>query len=211
MFSQLMWKEFHNLKGVLLLGFFLLLAPYGFAVLNSFDEESVLVAAMLSLVASQMTVLVLGACAIGVERQNRSMDFLLGLPVAKVKVLLSKATLCLLVCATIWSVFAFATEVLIHSELRETYRSVGFSSAAVGFVLFAVAWLGSIALRGLAVPITLSLVVAVGVVLAVNYYASQQDWAIEVYDKNFRSILLTLYLGIGAIAFVAGCVMFMRR
>ncbi len=211
MFDQLIWKELQNLKGVLVLGLFFLIAPYGLVITNSFAEDSLPIAAFISMVASQLTIVVLGATVIGVERQNRSMEFLLGLPVSKSKVLLSKALICLVVAALIWGTFTLVVELFVSADIRPDLRRIGLGAFLVGFVLFGIAWLCSILLKGLAIPITVSLAVTTAIVAAVGNYASRQEWPIDEYGKNFYAIVFTIYAVVGAISIIVGWVLFVRR
>ncbi len=211
MLEQLMWKDFQNQKGILLLGVFFLIAPYVIWFFGDGTMQVLATCALLSLFASQLTVVVLGATIIGLERQNLGLDFLLGLPVSRSKVLVSKALISLFFAGVIWGVFLVVSEVFTDAESLLFLRPFGAVLAAVGFLLFSTAWLMSILYRGTALAIGVAMTVATTVIVSALYYAAGQAWPLEDYGTNLQLILIPLCIVLGVIEFAYGWIVFVRR
>jgi hypothetical protein len=143
MLDQLMWKDFRNQSGILVLGLFFLAGPYGLYWFYDRDPNTLAVSVMLSLIASQITVIVMGATIIGLERQNHGLDFLLGQPIPKSKILLSKSLVCLIVAVVIWGTSLLVTAVFVDAEPQIVLNGIMQGTAITGSTLFAVAWLFS--------------------------------------------------------------------
>lgn len=211
MLDQLMWKDFQNQKGILLLGLFFLLGPYCIWFFGDGTTQVLATCALLSLFASQLTVVVLGATIVGLERQNLGLDFLLGLPIPRSKILFSKALISLMFAGIIWGVFLIVAEGFTDAESLNFLRPFGATLAAVGFLLFSVAWLTSIRFKGTAISIGIAMSMATIVLLLVFNYAAGQDWELEDYGANLQLLLIPLCLILGAVSFAAGWIIFVRR
>ncbi|MFK7767838.1 MAG: ABC transporter permease subunit [Mariniblastus sp.] len=215
MLSQLLWKDIQSQKGMLLLGAFFLLAPYLlylFVGANSQSPEYQLAnSATLSLVFSQLTIVVMGASIVGAERQNHGMDFLLALPAPRSQILLSKTIVSLLVAAVIWGVFFVVSEFVVVDKLRDNFQFVGLTCGVIGATLFAVAWLGSILWKSTAVSIAVSLTVTAVVALVQLKFWHFSEWNVYEHGKQFIVVLCSVYAAIAIGAFAAGWLVFTRR
>ena len=210
MLDQLMWKDFRNQAGVLLLGLFFLAGPYGMYVFNP-EPNALASSVILSQIASLMTFTVLGATIIGQERQNRGMDFLLGMPISKSRILMSKSLICLLVAAIIWGSALLITEVFVDTEPQQVVRLLLSRTAAIGVSLFGMTWLFSVLFRGFAIPIGAALVVdAILLLLALKYFSSEAADP-EAYYQNVSAFFYPACFATGLLSFMAGWGTFMRK
>lgn len=222
MIKQLMWKDFRNQTPVLILGVVLLIGPYlAFLMMSggsdgSQDSFGISFAwyISLSLILSQITVAVIGGSIVGGEKQDRGLEFLLTLPPARSRIILSKILYCLLVAATIWGLFLFANEIVVRvtaPELVGQTRQIGWATAVVGTALFGVALLMSVLVNGVVIPVTISLTISLALVIGLSRYAAYQEWSPEESNQYFRLILYSLYVSIGLTSTLLACVIFTRR
>jgi ABC-type transport system involved in multi-copper enzyme maturation permease subunit len=211
MLDQLMWKDFRNQSGILVLGLFFLAGPYGLYWFYDRDPNTLAVSVMLSLIASQITVIVMGATIIGLERQNHGLDFLLGQPIPKSKILLSKSLVCLIVAVVIWGTSLLVTAVFVDAEPQIVLNGIMQGTAITGSTLFAVAWLFSIFCRGFAIPVGAGLTVTALLFFVTVKFVGGQDLDSELYMRNLARFFYPACLITACCSFVAGWSAFLRR
>jgi ABC-type transport system involved in multi-copper enzyme maturation permease subunit len=216
----LIWKECRLNAWVLVLGAVLGLGPYvvggawalfqggprSMAVLRPMLES----ACAISLEASLLTLLLLGANSIARERVDRSAEFLAYLPVSRARILVSKAAVPLAMASVVWTA-ALAAHVLAYAIDGGTIGSVippglGWAVLAISILLFGAVWLGSSIVD---TPLT-----AVGFCLGICMLL----WSAFVASNHFlgwpadRSDCYTAGMGIvGISCFIAGSWLYLRR
>jgi hypothetical protein len=218
----LIWKECRLNAWVLILGAALGLGPYvvgGLWALFEGGPRSMTVlrlrsvlepACAISLEASLLTLLLLGANAIARERVDRSAEFLAYLPVSRARILVSKAAVPLAMASGVWAA-ALAAHVLAYAIDGGTIGSVippglGWAVLAISILLFGAVWLGSSIVD---TPLT-----AVGFCLGICMLL----WAAFVASNHFlgwpadRSECYTAGMGlVGISCFIAGSWLYLRR
>lgn len=222
MLNQLMWKDYRSQRPVILLALLFLLGPYvtlvaifGISELDSVDMRNwVGLFANMSIILSQVTMLIMGASIIGSERQDRGMEFLLTLPPSRSRILLGKSLYCLVVAAVILGVLVLANEVFIRSisdTLIQEFRALLAGFALGGINLFCVAWLASTKVRGVVGPAMISLSVTVVILILVSRYAALQDWEIDEFASRYQWHLYPCFLIVSLGSFIAGWRSFVRQ
>ena len=157
--NWLIWREYRLNRMILIVGLGLLLLPYAFAVMvlcwarfhpGLFQVFGL--AALYSVILTQLTSALLGGNAIAGERNDRSAQFVAYLPLSRARRLKAKLSVILAATGVLWGVNLLILLIVFgtapESELRrlDVFSSVpsllGYS-AITGLVIFGVAWLVS--------------------------------------------------------------------
>ncbi len=229
--KSLLWKDCRLNALVLALGVATWLGPYLVGVLwLCFGNVPWRVAARLrwafmlepaltiSLEATILPLLLLGANAIARERSDRSAEFLAYLPPSRARIIASKAAVALAFMALVWAtnlLVAFALlPALTSSDAMnfEMTRTLCGAVVATSVLVFGTAWLGSSTvdtpLTAVGFSMAITLLVAVGI-QASNYYlgwpADGSGNAIGLYWTASTMAI------VGLSCFVAGTWLYLRR
>ncbi len=217
MFRALLAKDLRVNATVLLVSLGAWLAPY--AVLTShrmiYDlpaglaregwSSTLQAAAALSLAASVVAGLLLGANAFAAERSDRSAEFLALLPVSRRQIVASKLLVALAPLAIIWGTGL----PLIYGLDRLTPVEVGPVIFACLLLVFGVSWLGSSFLGS---PMN-ALGLTLGVVMVLLLIIGQADYVYRdaIGTRQFTIAIFGLFAALGVAGFVAGTWIALRR
>ena len=227
--KALLWKDFHVNRPILILGLSLLLAPYLLAVGWIWYDSGLLqtsgvawaavltVSAQSSLIASQLTVLILGGNVIAAERRDRSAEFLCYLPPTRAAILTSKALLALLTMAAIWGLSLIMLEAVIpglagdgsREQLHADFGTTLQFAAAVGLLLFGMSWFGSSMLESPTYSVAIGAFTAMGLPLGLNLVRTATGW--PAHGEQFENWALILCVVFGLAGFAGGWAYYLRR
>ena len=222
--NWILWREYRQHRAILITGAVLLVFPYLVVLLgyasnqlqgHASNWQTIQMAAEMSLMYSQLTLLLFAGSAIAGERADRSAEFLAYLPLAKSWRLAGKLLVAATLLLIIWGVtlgVAWTLKGPATSALHETQAGFFVMVAAVGLALFGVAWLASsllsssvyAVLAGLLAPLLL-MVLFRGV--DTMLFAQQRHHGALLVNVGFP---VTCAL-VGASCFVAGTLYFLNR
>jgi hypothetical protein len=228
MLKALVWKDVRINRAPLLIGAFLLVAPYivvSVVVTNiplwqeatAASAWAVLLATgcHFSLMCAQPALAMLGGNVIAVERGDRSAEFLAYLPPSRTMVLLSKALVLAAAFLLVWgpNLLLNATAHWLSSDseaTRElTKHMVAFPHlAAVGLLATGAGWCASANIQSSGPAVALGMgapVVLVGVLQATKYAFNAPD--LIAFDKTYFALCELLAL----VFFALGTITYLRR
>ncbi|HUG92410.1 MAG TPA: ABC transporter permease subunit [Planctomycetaceae bacterium] len=225
----LLWKDYRANQPVLFVGAVLLVAPYLVVVgwhwstadllpTRAADwAQSLFTAAHASLIASQLTIVLLAGNVIAGERRDRSAEFLAYLPPSRPAILASKSILCAATVIVIWGVSLVIVGLVVpgldadvvSGSNREKLLDFVAMVAALGAALFGGAWLGSSMLESPTYSTAIGFFSVVLVLFLLNTCHHMTGW--PDYDEAFVHWLRLLYAGVGAAGFVVGWTSYVRR
>ena len=233
----LIWKDYRANRLVLIVGAFLVIAPYlvtaflfwrsHFVELDRLDpwrppplEIALFGAAFYSLGLSCLTFALLGGNLIAGERADGSAEFLGSLPPSRAEILASKGILVLIVSLVIWGGNLLSTS-LVWSEIYAALNDMGKGReqviifgqvltgiGATGLVLFGVGWLASSLVSSPAFAVLAALVVPPVVGALLSGCYVYLAWPAE---KAIGSWYIGICAPLGLLCLVCGTWYYLRR
>jgi ABC-type transport system involved in multi-copper enzyme maturation permease subunit len=227
----LFWKEYRQNLLIVIAAAALLIVPYLFGLyavcqwaLTSSDEmlryDYLIVAGIYSLTLSQLAIALIGGNAIAGERVDRSAEFQVYLPIARIRIFTAKVLLALAVAAVIWIVNLLIIGLLPKDNVpndRLFLSRIIIDTAATGLMMFGVAWLCSASIKsptiatfaGLIGPLVVWTIIYFVVALIEDrnkiIYWPPIVWTIM--ENTFRGLCCSL----GPICFGIGTWLYLRR
>lgn len=205
--KMLLWKDYRQMRPVLIFGALLLAAPYVMLLYTpAFPnwQSQLQDAAGFSLLLSLLTCALLGGTSMAAERGDRSAEFLAGLPIRRLYGLLSKLILCLAAYGAIVLITMTVALPLIDRVQWPAY----FALSMIAMLILGIAWLCSSFMDS--TPIATAVGIAVPSLMGVSWAMIMLHWDIQVTDQLTALIFATLGL-VGLLNIAAGCVIYLRR
>jgi hypothetical protein len=225
-------KKDWRLNAVPIFGGTLLVAtPYIVVLLAELSEsrrdrgrylaDNLRIAAIMGTILTVAITAVFGGAAFALERRERSADFLAMLPVARRKIVLSKAIIGAGCCAALWAINFFAFhEADAHATPGPahpiTTYGIVICAAEIMIPAFGIAWFASVFLSSpsIAACIAIGAVVLLTVfelLLPMLLFALLDQWLSEHSDGWTVIPMIALPPVCGIIFFVAGTLHYLRR
>ena len=227
--KTLIWKDYRNCYPLVVVGAGVFLLPYIIWVVQCLYMNSqmpagepwlemaagmLVIAAMASLICSQLVILILGAQIIAGERALRTSEFLFYLPPSRQKILSGKLAFSAIFIALVWAI-GLIVFVLALRTTTDMYEASGrlwetlMVTGCVGIALFGAAWAGSSALPSPTYCAGLSVVVAVLVYLLV--ILSRHYLGVPSENANLVYVYSGIYLAVGLAGIIGGWIYFLQR
>ena len=166
--------------------------------------------ATISLVLSQFALACIGGNSIACERQDRSAEFLVYMPVSRTQILLSKFVVALLITSGIWIVNLFVLQIVAPRLSSDPTSYVSVSSlwnvASTGLVLFGGSWFFSVLAKNTTAAAVAG---AIAPVLIFGFYM-----LLRLYTEFPAHVAVWIYQTFavtGVLLFMAGCSIYLRR
>lgn len=166
--------------------------------------------ATISLVLSQAALAFIGGNSIACERQDRSAEFLVYLPISRYRILLSKFVVALLIVVGIWIVNLIVLKIVAPRLSGEptSYMSVRslWNVAGAGIVLFGGSWFFSVLVRNTtaaAVSGAIAPAMIFGFYMLLRLYTG--------FPEKVDLWIFPTFTIVGVLLFLAGCSIYLRR
>ncbi len=208
----LIWKEFRLQWPIVVMGFVLMLVPFvvplAVVLLKGWNAVAISQAFVVNAGFTIVMAAVFGGHAIGIERQDRSREFLAVLPVSKPKIVLSKLVWPVVTIGLMWAIHA-----AVLAAWEDGWRDPPVDGQVI--LLFALASWASFGIAWLVSTLQDSPIIAAGAGLAIPWAAALAIvyffWLIDI-DAEQLGIQLWggLVLNAGLLCFAAGTWRYVR-
>ena len=229
MLKALLWKDVRVSRLPLLAGFVLLVGPYFLAAATAAGSPpsastasstatvwsgALVLGSLYSVGFSQLTLAILAANAIAVERVDRSANFLAYLPASRSQILLSKSLVLLgaavVILATNCGAWLLGMSLLTEPAPGTEPMSIGhlFKTSLVGLGSAGVGWAVSARAETTGPPLVLA--ISTPIVIYGLFFGTYLlcDWPISGLSGN---VVLATCGVVGVVFYVIGCLYFLRR
>jgi ABC-type transport system involved in multi-copper enzyme maturation permease subunit len=229
MMESLLWKDFRLNRLIVILAVVLAILPYPWMAILTLGTDGrswqspemwrlvVQSASFMSLAVSILSGALFAGNALACERAARSSEFLAYLPPPRWCILLSKLTIALGVLAvlSVGNMFVALKVTPLFSDglagagfIRDMMAEQVLDVCCVAILAFGLAWCGSALLESPAIAASLGIAGCLVVVTAIITIKTSLDWP---FTEVFAVWRRTACASVGGAAFVASCVVYLRR
>jgi ABC-type transport system involved in multi-copper enzyme maturation permease subunit len=169
-------------------------------------------ASQVSVMMSQMTLVLLAGHVIACERRDRSAEFLAYLPPTRSAILRSKALLSVAAFVVVWGVFLCVAGLVVPTldgDVELASSQAHSVTLALGVAMFGMAWFGSSMLESPTYATAIGVVAALVVPILLN--CSMFFTGYPADGPSYLNWLRTSYFAVGVAGFVIGWLSYVRR